>query len=456
MSLQEKCSCPAAPAAKRERSATRRRKERLIRRTDSLNKIIDFSQVLLSFHTDDSRLHFEQVRTYTKILLTYYNRLYPENAIGRGRFEAILLGAGLHDIGKISISDDILSRKCALTPDEYDIVKRHTVNGADVVRSLSSIYRLGETGRIMEDVCRYHHERYDGGGYPEGLAGDAIPLSAQIVSVAEVYSALTEENYHSAMTHDEAIQEIVSGGCGAFNPILIECLLAAEKDLSTVLCVKNNGARLAILQRLDITRRSLYWKVKRLLDVVFSLLALLLLSPLFLLIILAILIDDPKAAPFYKQVRLGRHRKPFCMYKFRTMCRGADKMQAELMTQNEKSGPVFKIREDPRITHVGRFLRKTSLDELPQFINVLRGDMAIVGPRPPLPDEAANYSRYHNIRLSVTPGITCTWQIQPARDQIAFEKWMDMDISYIATRSIWLDIKIVCRTVLSVLGKHGS
>ncbi len=423
---------------------------------DNLNKVIDFAQVLLSYHTDDSILHFEQVITYTKVLLIYYNRLYPENAVSKDKFEAILLGAGLHDIGKISIADKILNRKGALTDEEYEKIKQHTTNGASIIQSMAEIYKLGEAGQIMENICRYHHERYDGSGYPEGLQGDAIPFSAQIVSVAEVYSALTEENYRAAMTHEQAIAEITSGRCGAFNPIVIECLLAAEKDLANALCVKDDGARLAILQRMDITRRSKYWKCKRAMDIVFSALVLTVLSPLFLLIMLVIVIDDPSAGPFYKQVRLGRHRKEFYMYKFRTMCKNADKMQDELMALNEKSGPVFKIAKDPRITRIGRLLRKTSLDELPQFLNVLKGDMSIVGPRPPLPNEVANYSRYHEIRLSVTPGITCTWQIQPKRDSIEFETWMDMDTSYIAARSILLDIKIILKTIPSMLGKHGS
>ena len=423
---------------------------------DNLNRVVDFSQVLLSYHTDDSVQHFEQVKTYTKILITYYNRLYPEKAIGRDEFDYILLGAELHDIGKISIADEILTRKDKLTEDEFDKVKQHTVNGAGIIKSLTDIYKLGDGGQLMQDICMYHHERYDGSGYPKGLKGDEIPFPAQIVSVGEVYSALTEENYHAAMTHDEAIDEILSGRCGEFNPVLMECLKSASGDLSDALCVKNNMKRLGILQKLDITHRSFYWKVKRAFDIVFSLAVLILLSPLYLLIGLAIVIDDPKGGPFYQQTRLGRHRKPFGMYKFRTMIKDADKMQAELMKMNEKDGPVFKIAKDPRITRVGHVLRKTGLDELPQFFNVLKGDMSIVGPRPPLPYEVAQYSRYDEIRLSVTPGITCTWQIQPKRDSIAFDTWMDMDVTYIATRSLGNDIMIILKTIPSILLRTGS
>ena len=144
------------------------------------------------------------------------------------------------------------------------------------------------------------------------------------------------------------------------------------------------------------------------------------------------------------------------MYKFRTMYKDAEARRAELEKHNEKDGPVFKIANDPRITRVGRFLRKTSLDELPQLFNVLKGEMTLVGPRPPLPSEVAYYTSYEEMRLSVTPGLTCVWQVQPKRDEIRFADWVDMDLKYIGTRSIWLDLWLVFRTVLVVIRSSGS
>ena len=144
------------------------------------------------------------------------------------------------------------------------------------------------------------------------------------------------------------------------------------------------------------------------------------------------------------------------MYKFRTMYKDAEARRAELEKHNEKDGPVFKIANDPRITRVGRFLRKTSLDELPQLFNVLKGEMTLVGPRPPLPSEVAHYTSYEEMRLSVTPGLTCVWQVQPKRDEIRFADWVDMDLKYIGTRSIWLDLWLVFRTVLVVIRSSGS
>ena len=143
------------------------------------------------------------------------------------------------------------------------------------------------------------------------------------------------------------------------------------------------------------------------------------------------------------------------MYKFRTMRANADKMIEELAKQNEMDGPVFKIKEDPRITRVGKYLRKLSLDELMQFFNVLKGDMTLVGPRPPLPREVQFYTDYQRLRLLVTPGITCTWQISKNRNDIPFEQWVEMDIEYIQTRTYLNDIKIMLKTPIVMLTATG-
>ena len=198
-----------------------------------------------------------------------------------------------------------------------------------------------------------------------------------------------------------------------------------------------------------------YWKKKRLFDIFFASLILLFFLPLMCIIAIVIVIDDPSAGPFYKQVRSGRHEKEFYMYKFRTMRAGADKMIDELKDQNEMEGPVFKMKEDPRITRVGKFLRKVSLDELMQFFNVLKGDMTLVGPRPPLPREVQYYTDYQKLRLLVTPGITCTWQIHKNRNDVPFEEWVEMDLDYIENRTFWGDIKIMLKTPIVMLTATG-
>lgn len=199
-----------------------------------------------------------------------------------------------------------------------------------------------------------------------------------------------------------------------------------------------------------------YWVLRRAQDIVFSLLALILLAPLALLISLAIVLDSPGDGAIFRQRRVGRDGKLFWLYKFRTMCPDAEEQLNELLSQNQMDGPVFKIKGDPRITRVGRFLRKTSLDELPQLLNVLQGDMSIVGPRPALPREAELYSDYQRQRLYVTPGLSCYWQIAPHRNEMSFDEWVALDMKYIQERSFWVDWKIIFLTVRAMLMKYGE
>lgn len=200
-------------------------------------------------------------------------------------------------------------------------------------------------------------------------------------------------------------------------------------------------------------KKYLFWK--RVFDVSLSLLALVVLLPLLLLTALVIYVDDPNGSPIFSQVRCGKDGKTFKLYKFRSMCIDAEAMFGNLIKQNEMSGPAFKIKNDPRITRVGRFIRKTSIDELPQLINILRGDMSIVGPRPPLPREVAMYNEVQMLRLSVKPGLTCYWQIQPKRNQISFDDWVQLDLCYIRERNLWLDWKIICKTFKVVIQGQG-
>ena len=174
-----------------------------------------------------------------------------------------------------------------------------------------------------------------------------------------------------------------------------------------------------------------------------------------IVIAIVIFIDDPSASPIYKQIRVGRHGKEFYMYKFRTMRASAEEDIDSLLDKNEMNGPVFKMKNDPRITRVGKILRKLSLDELMQFFNVFKGDMTLVGPRPPLPREVENYTDYQKLRLLVTPGITCTWQIHKNRNDVPFEDWVEMDLDYIQHRTFWGDIKIMLKTPIVMISGTG-
>lgn len=190
-------------------------------------------------------------------------------------------------------------------------------------------------------------------------------------------------------------------------------------------------------------------------DVLVSGSGLLLGWPLFLIIAIVILLDSPGAGPFFVQDRVGKDGKIFRMVKFRTMVPDAERQRASLLEYNEMDGPVFKIRRDPRITGVGRFLRKYCLDELPQLYNVLLGDMSLVGPRPGLPEEVRQYDEAARCRLAVLPGITCYWQTAPERNGLSFEEWMGLDRKYIREQCLKTDMRILVRTVQTALRGEG-
>jgi lipopolysaccharide/colanic/teichoic acid biosynthesis glycosyltransferase len=164
---------------------------------------------------------------------------------------------------------------------------------------------------------------------------------------------------------------------------------------------------------------------------------------------------DSPGPVIFKQQRVGKDGKTFTMYKFRTMVVNAEEILDELLSKNEADGPVFKIKEDPRVTKSGKWLRKTSIDELPQLWNVLKGDMSLVGPRPPLEREVVQYDNYQRQRLSVKPGITCYWQVS-GRSNTTFDEWVELDIKYIQEQSLWTDIKLLFKTIGAVLRKDGA
>lgn len=199
----------------------------------------------------------------------------------------------------------------------------------------------------------------------------------------------------------------------------------------------------------------LYIVMKRITDIGGSLFGLFILFPLFVLIAIIIKIEDPKGPIFFKQLRVGKHEKTFYMYKFRSMVYNAEEMLDQLLSQNEVSGAMFKMKNDPRVTKIGRFIRKTSLDELPQLWNVLKGEMSMVGPRPPLPREVAEYSQYDKQRLRVTPGCTGLWQVS-GRNSVGFEEMVELDLEYIRNQRYWYDIRIILKTVRLLFGAKDA
>ena len=204
-----------------------------------------------------------------------------------------------------------------------------------------------------------------------------------------------------------------------------------------------------------IYKNPVYLISKRCFDIVFSLMCLIVFAIPMLLTMLIIVIDSPGAPPIYTQDRVGKNGKVFKFYKLRSMVPNADQMLDSLLDQNEMEGPAFKISDDPRITRVGRFIRKTCIDELPQLWNILKGDMSFVGPRPPLPREVEQYDEYQFGRLAVTPGLTCYWQIQPNRNSLTCDEWFEMDLKYIQERCFITDLMILFKTVGAVLNMEG-
>ena len=202
-------------------------------------------------------------------------------------------------------------------------------------------------------------------------------------------------------------------------------------------------------------RKPVYAFFKRFFDILFCLIGLVPFLLVYLVVAIAIKIED-RGPVMYKSVRLTKNGKPFKMYKFRSMCLGAENMKKDLMKQNEMKGPAFKMKDEPRITKVGRILRKTSIDELPQLLNILKGDMSIIGPRPPLPEEVEQYTPYQMHRLDVKTGLACYHECMGRSDAHDFDKWVESDLKYIRERSLWTDIKIVFMTIRVVFTGEGA
>ena len=205
---------------------------------------------------------------------------------------------------------------------------------------------------------------------------------------------------------------------------------------------------------IDENKKRIYEISKRAIDIIGAGSGLLLLSPVIVIVACAIKFTS-KGPIFFSQKRVGKNGELFDMYKFRSMVVNAEELKEKLAYQNEMSGPMFKMKDDPRVTKVGRFIRKTSLDELPQLWNVLKGEMSLVGPRPSLPKEVAQFENWMCKRLTVKPGLTCYWQVS-GRNNIGFEEWMRLDNKYVDERNLWIDIKLIFKTVLVLFGDKNA
>ncbi len=251
------------------------------------------------------------------------------------------------------------------------------------------------------------------------------------------------------------------------NPSEVRKTIRSCEELGVVFRLKYQGVQINLtnaftsvigsekfLTFINIPYKPAALATKKFMDISVSVILILLLSPLMILIALGIKITS-RGPVIYRQARVGLRGRQFDLYKFRTMVADADRIRGELEEQNEMDGPVFKIKDDPRITGIGKILRRTGLDELPQLINVLKGEMSLIGPRPPLKSETEQYKRWQLRRLSVKPGLSCFWQIIPDRNSVRFEKWMEMDLAYIDNWSLRLDFIILLKTIKTVFQRTG-
>lgn len=219
---------------------------------------------------------------------------------------------------------------------------------------------------------------------------------------------------------------------------------------SDILSINSN-----LLTKEEINKKVIFLFIKRMIDIFGSIVGLIILAPLFLIVALAIKKEEKDGSVFFSQIRIGKDGNEFRMYKFRSMCMNAEDKLIHLLELNEVEGAMFKIKNDPRVTRIGRFIRKTSIDELPQLLNVLQGNMSLVGPRPPLVREVENYSTYDKQRLLVKPGCTGVWQIS-GRNDVGFDDMVELDVRYIRNLKILNDIKIILKTAWIMIKPNGA
>jgi exopolysaccharide biosynthesis polyprenyl glycosylphosphotransferase len=262
---------------------------------------------------------------------------------------------------------------------------------------------------------------------------------------------------------DEVYIALPISSYGKVETIISQC---QEQGITSHLAAEFKSEKLPVFRADDIlgspvltfsadSREMLKLFVKRVTDILVSGILLILFSPVFLMVAIAIKLDS-RGPVFYKWKVVGHNRKELTGYKFRSMVPAADRLKAKLISNNEMKGVVFKMKNDPRITRVGRFIRKYSIDELPQLYNVFKGDMSLVGPRPPLQSEIDAFANWHRRKLSVKPGITCLWQVSGRNRITDFDEWVKLDLQYIDNWSLWLDAKIMARTIPAVLMKKGA
>lgn len=342
-----------------------------------------------------------------------------------------------------------------IRPAKFSGVSGSSIRNMHKIMILVDDHNLG----IIEKI-NYHREW---GFQIIYILTDSAAIKAQFQYRSRVYSI--KANIRSLLRHD-IVDEIVccvSALPEGYLKELSDICRQFGVSLLALPSVNNSGLLSPSItyigtlpfNTLETTPRNrVSYTLKTAVEVILASAALLILSPF--LAGVALMIKTTSRGPvIFKQLRVGIRGRKFYIYKFRTMVCNAEKLKAALMEFNESDGPAFKIKNDPRITRIGRFLRKTGLDEIPQLINVIRGEMSLIGPRPMLPNEVTAQEEWHLKRMSVKPGISCSWQVQPFRNSVTFEQWMRLDRDYVENWSILTDVKLVLRTIRSIFAARG-
>jgi len=322
---------------------------------------------------------------------------------------------------------------------------------------------IAGTGRRAQEFIRVVKEHSNWGLRIVGLIDDEHGMYGKEIEGYRVLGRIQDIPF---ILHRKVIDRVIFVVPRLWLHRLDDVILACEREgIATSISMDLYDLRIAQMRQTNFsgfpllefeTFHAREWQLflKRTIDILFSSFFIILTSPIYLMTAIAIKLNS-KGPIFFSQVRCGVNGRKFTLYKFRSMVVGAEIKKRLLEMMNEMDGPVFKIKQDPRITKVGRVIRKLSIDELPQLINVLKGDMSIVGPRPPLPVEVEMYELWQRRRLSFKPGITCVWQVS-GRNNVNFDRWMEMDLEYIDNWSLWLDIKILIKTFFVVLTGYGA
>ncbi|MEE4310674.1 MAG: sugar transferase [candidate division KSB1 bacterium] len=319
------------------------------------------------------------------------------------------------------------------------------------------------TGRRAQEFIKVVKEHSNWGLKIVGLIDDEHGMFGKEIEGYRVLGRIQDIPF---IIHRKVIDRVIFVVPRLWLNRLDEVILACEREgIATSISMDLYDLRIAHIRQTNFNgfpllefetfhAREYELLLKRFFDIVLSSIFLILGAPILLITAIAIKLES-KGPVFYKQVRSGINGRKFTLYKFRSMIPGAEMKKKHLEKMNEMDGPVFKIKQDPRITKVGKFIRKFSIDELPQLINVLKGDLSIVGPRPPLPVEVDMYEHWQRRRLSLKPGLTCIWQVS-GRNKVKFDRWMEMDLEYIDSWSLWLDTKILFKTFFVVLFGYGA